>query len=155
MVLWKKLSAEPKPRDFLTDQKKVIETQSKRVCETVAESQPSKKKRKKDKNAGLLYSLDKGSGNSATKIVNLCQQTQSLNIQKRPNAPYQPNKNVHSNLNKNATKNKANKGPSNKAKNFAQPLPKRSNLLQLANALKTKSNPSGSNHADKLKQMLR
>lgn len=130
----------------------VVNTKNKRPIEPVSESQqvPSKKKRKKDKNAGLLYSLKTNEKTSEKKIVNLCQQTQTLNIQKKTNALNQPNKH----LKKNSNKNKANT-PNNKVKNKIMLTPKRNNLVLLANALKATSNQSSSSQTDKLKQMLR
>lgn len=143
-------------------QKETVEPNNKRPCETASEPQPSKKKRKKDKNAGLLISLKKEHNKPAKKIGHLVQQTQSMAIQKTVTASSQLNKSFITNLNKSANKyvkkGKGNvqKGVNKKAKTVAQPKPKRPNLLLLANALKAKSNHSKSNsHEDKLKQMLR
>lgn len=121
-----------------------------------------KKKRKKDKNAGLLYSINTAE-NSMKVVNNVKQKLQQLNIQKSSFSSI-PNQNIkrHPTPNKNELnlqiqskvniKSSAKKG----AKNVFQPTPKRNNLLQLANALKAKGNQSGSNsQADKLKQLLK
>lgn len=131
------------------------------LLEPVCQKKP-KKKRKKDKNAGLLYSMNKDD-HSVKAVTNIKQKLQNLNIQK-PSISKISNQNTkkHQNPNKNKPnlqiqskvnmKNTTKKG----AKNIPQPSAKRNNLLQLANALKSKGNPSGSNsQADKLKQLLR
>lgn len=160
MNLWKKSST--KPQEIESGQREVLETNNKRSCETALEPQPSKKKRKRDKTAGLLFTLNKEHSKSVKNLGNLCQQTQSLIIHKTPNASSQPNKsfNINSNkiANKNTIKNKGNvqKGPNKKAKTVVQPPPKRHNMLLLANALKAKSShPKNNSHEDKLKRMLR
>lgn len=137
---------------------KALETQ---LSEPVFK-QKAKKKRKKDKNAGLLYAMNK-TDNSIKAVTNVKEKLQKLNIQK-PSVSTITNQNTKKSQNTN--KNKPNlqiqskvnmKGAAKKGvKNIPQPSVKRNNLLQLANALKAKGNQSGTNsQADKLKQLLR
>ncbi|XP_055299579.1 uncharacterized protein LOC129567065 [Sitodiplosis mosellana] len=156
VVLYKKSTAEAKPQK---EQKTESQKQQKTVVQKIKPIEAARlphpapvKKKKKDKNAGLLYSLKKDDTNSAKKIVNLCQQTQTLNIQKKAIGSNQFNKNTNQNANKN--KRNTPKGPKQKSKNISQPAPRRANIMLLANALKAKSNQSNS-QVDKLKQMLR
>lgn len=129
----------------------------KEIAVTSAEPSKSKKKRKKDKNAGLLYTLKKTYDNNAKTMVNLCQQTQTMNIQKKPNVSQSSiqsiiNKSINQATNKN--KSKPNKGQ--QPKNLKQPPPKRNALLHLAKALKANNDKSSSNLTnDKLKKMFR
>lgn len=141
-----------KPKESQTDNKIVV--QKTKTIETVnlSHQTTAKKKKKKDKTAGLLYTLNKNDNNATKKMINLCQQTQTLNIQKRVNVTKQFNKNTQQNANKN--KPNTSTGPKQKSKNISQPAPRRNNLLLLANALKAKGSQSNS-QADKLKQMLR
>lgn len=131
------------------------------VVSTSKHQSSSKKKRKKEKNAGLLYSLNKDDVGAARKTVNLCQKTQTLNIQQKlQNIPNQSiNKKTNNNPNRTVNKNKTKvpKGPKLKSKNILHPPTKRHNLLLLADALKAKSNnqSNANSQADKLKQMLR
>lgn len=142
---------------------KIVENKAsdKLSLEPVCTKKP-KKKRKKDKNAGLLYSINKDDKSVKT-VTKINRKLQKLDIQK-PSISTISNQNTkkHQNVNKNKPslqiqskvnmKNASKKG----AKNISQPTPKRNNLLQLANALKSKGNPSGSNSpSDKLKQLLR
>lgn len=145
VVLYKKSSTDSKAKESKTEVETDVPKQSIDLHQKQVPAK--KKKKKKDKNAGLIYTLNKTDTNSAKKIVNLCQQTQTLNIQKSAN--------ISNKFNKNTNKNKTNttKGPKQKSKNISQPAPRR-NILLLANALKAKSNQSNS-QADKLKQMLR
>lgn len=151
IVLYKKSSADSKPKESKTEMEAVV---PKPIHSMNVHQQTSakKKKKKKDKNAGLIYSLNKTNTNSTKKIVNLCQQTQTLNIQKPATISNKFNKNTNQNANKNKTN--ATKGSKQKSKNIFQTTPRRNNLLLLANALKAKSNQPNS-QADKLKQMLR
>lgn len=153
IVLYKKSSSDTKSKKTQREEKIVFQKIKPIEAAKLPPSAPAKKKKnKKDKNAGLLYSLKKDETNSAKKIVNLCQQTQTLQIQKKTPVTNQLNKNTY----KNANKNKMNtqKGSKQKSKNISQSAPRRTNILLLANALKAKSNQSNS-HVDKLKQMLR
>lgn len=141
-------------------------SQQNEVLPVPPQQSSSKKKRKKDKNAGLTYSLSnsaplkKDEGKATKKIINLCEQTKTMHIQKKPiiSTIQNQTKNTqnHQNGNKNkVNKNQAAKGPKVKSKNISQAPPKRNNLLLLANALKAKSAPSSSSQTDKLKKMLR
>ncbi|XP_031617516.1 uncharacterized protein LOC116337244 [Contarinia nasturtii] len=158
VILYKKSVLESKLQKSET-------TQTKRQSELIVTPQQpssSKKKRKKDKNAGLLYTLKKDEGKTAKKIINLCEQTQTLNIQKKSVVAAahtnQPNKNSQKNGHHTGNKNSNQKGKGPKVKskkNISQPPPKRNNLLLLANALKAKSTSTPNSHTDKLKQLLR
>lgn len=155
VILYKKSTADLKSQKTAANVVRNI-----RASETVNihEQLKSKKKRKKDKNAGLLYSLKKNDDNTAKSVVNLCQKTQTLNIQQKSTIQLKPNISNNKNSNSNANKNNAklSNRPKAKLKNITQPLPKRNNLLLLANALKANSKQStSSTQADKLKQMLR
>lgn len=130
--------------------------QNKSTNETMNALQPapSKKKRKKDKNAGLFYSLTKDT-NAVNKIVKVQPKPhpQAPKIQMNVNLSKQLDKKL--NLNANKKKTKTASGAKVKLKNILQPATKRSSLLQLANALKAKTNPSSSSQGDKLKHLLR
>lgn len=133
-----------------------------------APSQSStKKKRNKDKSAGLLYTVNKDD-NSVKKTAQIKQKPQISNVQKKPKKQlvpfehwtqcYRPghqNPNNKGNLqNERNTKHK--QIHTKNTKNMPPPVVKRNCLLQLANALKAKSNPSGSStQADKLKHLLK
>lgn len=167
--MWKKPSTSKKSSEgksginLTTNDLEIVENKAsdKLLPEPVC-NKKSKKKRKKDKNAGLLYSIKKDD-NSVKAVINIKQKLQKLDIQK-PSLSTISSQNTkkHQNPNKNKPslqlqsrvnmKNTTKKG----AKNTQKPPAKRNNLLQLANALKSKGNPSGSNsQADKLKQLLR
>lgn len=147
MILWKK-SADAKNRKL--DENKTNPIQKKSIGSSV--ELQKKKKRKKDKTAGLLFSVVKDSNTSEQKIVKSKPQPlpQSSTVQVKLNVPKQFDKKPNRNKNKGKLQNKS----KSKMKNIPQPAPKRSSLLQLANALKSKSNQSISSE-DKLKQLLR
>lgn len=138
----------------------IIDTKaSNKVRQEPLPKKESKKKRKRDKNAGLLYSINKDD-HSVKAVANIKQKLQHLN-NKKPSlsTPSNQNRKIHQNLNKQpqiqskvtmkaATAKKC-------VKNHPQSAAKRNNLLQLAKALKTKANQSSTNsQADKLKQLL-
>lgn len=163
--MWKKSATSQKiPEDktttkLTTKESNIVENKAsdKLLSEPVCQKKP-KKKRKKDKNAGLLYSMKKDD-NAVKTVTNINQKLQKLNIEK-PSVSTISNQNTkkHQNANKGKPnlqiQSKVNK--KNTAKKGVKNFPQRNNLLQLANALKAKSSPSGSNsQADKLKQLLR
>lgn len=148
----KKISEDKTETELITNESKTIESKAK--LEPVSKMKP-KKKRKKDKNAGLLYSLNKDD-NSVKAVTNIKQKLQNLNIEKASVSTIS-NQNTKNHQNPNKNKNKSNL-LKNTAKKGAIPQPsaKRNNLLHLANALKAKGSPSGANsQVDKLKQLLR
>lgn len=153
IVLYKKSSSDTQPKETQREEKIVVQKIKPIEAAKLPPSAPAKKKKnKRDKNAGLLYSLKKDDTNSAKKIVNLCHQTQTLQIQKKTPVSNQPNKSTNNSANK--SKMSTQKGSKPKSKNISQPAPRRTNILLLANALKAKSSQSNS-HVDKLKQMLK
>lgn len=168
--MWKKSPTEPKQCfPSLKEANEVEETnvsKAEALREATAEIQPNvsvKKKRKKNKNnnAGLLFTLNKDD-NSVTKVVNISQKMQTMNIQKTMNVPNHFDKNANQPLSKNKglpqsqSKGKSKNKSAKFTKNLSQPAVKRNSILHLANALKAKGSQSGSNsQADKLKQMLR
>lgn len=146
VILWKK-SADAKKQKL--NENKTNPIQNKNIGSSVEPPQlQKKKKRKKDKNAGLLFSVVKDSNTSKQKIVK--SQPQPSTVQVKLNVPKPFDKKPNKNKNKGKLQNKS----KTKTKNIPQPVPKRSSLLQLANALKSKSNQSMSS-GDKLKQLLR
>lgn len=156
VILWKKSPVETKPSSNETDnvnKTNVIRNEAKiKESREVRPLVSSAKKRKKDKNAGLLYSVNKV--DNSVKKIDINRKMQSLNIQKISNVPFQVGKNKKNNNPQNQSKSKSNR--TKVTKNIPQPAMKRNNLLQLAHALKAKGNPSGSKTStDKLKQMLR
>lgn len=120
----------------------------------------TKKRRKKDKSAGLLYTVNKDD-NSVKKTGQIIQKLQISNIQKKSIVPSQSYKTAHQSPGtrgklQNQTNTKHKKIQTKHMKNVALPVVKRNTLLQLANALKSKSNQSGaSSQTDKLKQLLK
>lgn len=153
----KKIAEDESEINLAANKLKFVENQAtkKLLLEPVCNKKP-KKKRKKDKNAGLLYSINKDD-NSAKAVINIKQKIQKLDIQK-PSISTISNQHTkkHQNPNKNKPHLQIQSKVNMKNTTKKQPTPKRNNLLQLANALKSKGNPSGSSsQADKLKQLLR
>lgn len=143
VLLWKKTAdaKKHKPQEFNAN---LFQNKAK---ETIVE--PSlKKKRKKDKNAGLLYSMQKDNNDSSKKIAKLLPKPSMVET-------YIPNlfdRKPKVNKNKGKTAN----GPKTKPKNTPKTAPKRHSLLHLANALKSQSNqPKLNSQEDKLKKLLR
>lgn len=159
VILWKKAPVENKPslassnETDIAEKTNVIRNETK--TEKSREIRPvvsSKKKRKKDKNAGLLFSVNKL--DNSVKKVDINRKMQSLDIQRTSNVGKSMNQQVNKNKNKNQSKSKTNLAKA--MKNIPQPAIKRNSLLQLAHALNAKGNQSGSKTStDKLKQMLR
>lgn len=167
--LWKKAlalqksdGAAPETAAAANESKMVVnKVPNELLLASIARKTP-KKKRKKDKNAGLLYSIDKGD-NSVRAVSNFKQKLQKLNIEKlSASRTLNQNPTKHRNFTKNKPslqiQSKINLKANTKKKrpkNVPQPPAKRNNLLQLANALKANSNQSGAtSQADKIKQLL-
>lgn len=148
VILWKK-SADAKKRNL--DENKSNPIRNKSIGSSVEQLQ-KKKKRKKDKTAGLLFSVVKDSSTSKQTIVKSQPQPllQPSTVQLKFNVPKPFDKKSNGNKNKGKLQNKS----KTKMKNIPQPVPKRSSLLQLANALKSKSNQPVSSE-NKLKHLLR
>lgn len=161
VLLWKKPQISKKiseEENVATNETKTVEKKlpDKLLLEPDCNKNP-KKKRKRDKNAGLLYAVNKDD-NSVKAVTNVKLKFDKLNIQKAASTSSNQNIKKHQIHNKgksNATK-QSKVNVKNTPKKGVKSLPQRNNLLQLANALKAKGNPSGSNsQADKLKQLLR
>lgn len=127
---------------------------SKEVEEVIAvgvEPPMKKKKRKKDKSAGLLFTINKDN-QKAEKV-----QTATTHSNSQTNSLGKKLK-ISLTLNQPKQNNKSNeKKATVQLKSAAPAFHKKSGLLQLANALKAKGNQSTSNKSsnDKLKQMMR
>lgn len=150
VLLWKKPQISKKTSEDKTDE--ILATNDTKIVERKLPDKAlkkPKKKRKKDKNAGLLYSVNKDD-HSVKAVTKIKRKLDNLNIQKKKKKHQAPIKSKLLAL----ERPKVNKKIT--AKKGVKSLPQRNNLLQLANALKSKGSPSGSNsQADKLKQLLR
>lgn len=163
VLLWKKPQVSKKTSEEKIDENttiveaKLIENKpsAKVLLEPICNKKP-KKKRKRDKNAGLLYSVNKDD-NSVKAVTIVKQKFDKLNIQK-PTSTSSQNMKKHQapNKSKSNAPTQSKVKTKNTAKKGGKSLPQRNNLLQLANALKSQGSSSGSNSpADKLKQLLR
>lgn len=160
IILWKK-PAESKKRK--SEEDKISRIPIGESTDTL--QQPPKKKRKKDKSAGLLYTFNKLSVKKVAqpcqqKKMDPCKQPSISNVPAKVNVPAKTNvtkefsRKLIQNVPKNKNQAKKQNAPKAKMKNVPQQAPKRNSLLLLANALKAKSSQSGS-PGDKLKQMLK
>lgn len=148
VILWKK-SADAKKQKL--DENKTNPIQNKSIGSSVEQQLQKKKKRKKDKTAGLLFSVVKDSTSKQNIVKSQPQPLlQPSTVQLKFNKPKPFDKKPNGNKNKGKLHNKS----KTKMKNIPQPVPKRSSLLQLANALKSKSNQPVSSE-NKLKHLLR
>lgn len=161
VILWKKTQTRDLSKlNEMNESNNMVLTEVKPVESEPPRTKKAKKKRNKDINAGLLYSLQKDT-NSVKTLVNINQKLQTLNIEKTKSTPIQPKITLQQSK-KNSPKPpkqsilNPKKSSCKIVKNISQPMGKRSNLLQLANALKSKGYQSNSkSSADKLKQLLK